>query len=246
MLPTKPSGKSAVISLMAAAALVGGMWIALANPFAADQDLSGQGSDLLPGESAPLADAEPISETNLVDAVPPGALAQEVSVDAVADMAKASASVKDGEKFGLEFLHLLVETQQPIDTERVIDELLVAEPPPEVSQFISSTLAREYSSGVGRHWLTDRETWIRSSATGSNAGSTIQMEVAFHQETALFPGDVEWPLLRVDIVREGDRWAVQNLSSSIVDPYNRPELEPVLSLHLEGSGWRLVNPTPAA
>ncbi len=247
MSRTRPSKKRAGISLLAAAAFVGGMWVALANPFATNEEPGGQSSIFTEGRGSPnLPDAQPISETDLVAEAPPSELAQAVSVETVVDLAQTSTSVRGGEMFGLEFLHLLVETRQPLDTDRVIDELLVSKPPAALSEFLSNTLAREYADGIARHWLTDQETWIRSSVTGSKSAPSIQMEVAFHQETALFPGEVEWPLLRVDIVREGDRWAVQDLSSSIVDPFNRPELEPVLSLHLEGAGWRLVSPKPAA
>lgn len=201
-----------------------------------DERASTRGDQAL-DESLPLA--EPIDEAGLTDVDPPPALVPQVDLDYVNALSETEDSVAAAEHFALEFAHLMVDPSGPLDMDAVIDDVASEALPDEVRGFLQNTLDSSAEAALQRLWLVDRPSYIRSSATTAESPSQVQVEVTFHEMTAL-SDRVTWPVLRVDVSREGGRWLVSDLGSTAIDPLDQPQLAEELVLHLPGDGWREI------
>ena len=219
-----------------------------ADPFDSSADL--YGSDAWPSDrgeadsaSGGLPDLQVASEPptdSLVDGKPPELTSPEASLDDVTGIAEQGDSTATGESFAAHLAQLLTDTRQPLDVERLIDDLVADEFSARNRAFLVDNLGTEYDHKFGRRCVTTEDAWIR---TNAGAAGVLQIEIAFVEATDLFPGHLRWPVLRLDVSHDGDTWKLHDLGArQIYLPGAEDESDYLLEGHLDGDGWRRIAP----
>lgn len=193
-----------------------------------------------PGESPQLAIQEPLKTPGIYEDAPES-VAQDVSLDLVTNLSNQQQTRPAGEKFALEFTHLMVETSQTIDSQKLVADLTSDELPEDVKDFMLTVSKKERDAGFGRRWITSMSSFIRSEPSGPGAKpDSLGVELAFHQELDALPDQVQLITVRVDLTWTDDHWSVANFTAGTLGPIKGPDPGLTVADYLEGPGWREI------
>ncbi|WP_181309591.1 hypothetical protein [Nocardioides campestrisoli] len=197
-----------------------------------------------PGESSqdrtspPEPVASPVKSPETSDETPDGLL-EEASLDRTTDLSQSEEGRIDAENFAVSFAQLMVDTREDRDQEALVDDLTSDQLPTQVREILLSNYRHMHESGAGRHIDSSYPALVRSEFAG-----TAEAPTRVNVELIAAAGN-DWNdslaviRMRVDVVREGDRWQVigyggpDSMGGGIEKPRD------VLN-ELEGTGWRRI------
>lgn len=182
----------------------------------------------------------PMTDASDPGEVPPGLPAKPDQTQ-VADAARAGQSRADGERYALLVAQVLTDVRDDRPGHDVIQAVASPSMDAGLRAFLIQDASAQRGLHSGRHFDTSLEMWIRSAVTGpASTPGRVDLEVAGNITTAAFDYHA-WLLQRVDVVWEGDHWALIGYSSGGFGPHTRQNLTAAeRKAFLTGSGWRRV------
>jgi hypothetical protein len=173
----------------------------------------------------------------------PRPLADETSVERVAEAAAAGPSRLDAEQYALAAAQLLADARPGPSAAAVVRRVAAAGMAPRTRDYLVKDLDSADRLGLGTHYDTGLEMWIRSQASGdTDAPRRVAVEVVANvaSGTPMSPG---WDGTRLDVVREHGEWRLISWSGgsrglNSTTNLNRSQRRELL----EGRGWRRIPP----
>ncbi|MEG9227624.1 hypothetical protein [Aeromicrobium sp. Sec7.5] len=183
-----------------------------------------------------LAEGEPIAEPGDFRDSPEGPT-DLPSLDLAEELSDAGSSRSDAEAFAVEFLHLIVDTREEMDVDKMVETLVAEDADPATVSYFETSLARNKGSEIRRVWRTNEESWIRTQTIGDpERPDSISVEIAFSLGLDQDDDFRTWVTHRIDLVRDDDAWRVSRVTFRTLD-YAPPDDAPI-SQALDGTGWR--------
>jgi len=225
-------------------AAITALGLIITSPFASEDsknDTQDSGAvQPLPGELPELQVPAPLPEDSLIEGEAPQLTSPKPALEQVVSLSRSGREPSDAEGFGVHLVQLLTDTRQPLDVDRLLDDVASDALPTATRTYLLDNVGTEFDRKFGRRWDTASDAWVRTNMTSDGI---MQIEVAFVEATDIYPDHLRWPVVRIDVTLDGSTWKLRDLGARQINlPGAELEADSVLEAHLDGVGWRRISP----